>query len=70
MFSERSTFFSAHFWTTAAASHHKLYIYCCKAQHSSFVNIHIEFSKPMKYDFQTHDENKTIALTDICKVRA
>ncbi len=36
----------------------------------SAVNIHIEFSKPVKYDFQTHDENKTITLTGICKARA
>ncbi len=38
----RRTVFSAHFWMTAAA--HYEYVYCCKAQYSSCVNIYIEFS--------------------------
>ncbi len=40
-FSERSIFFSAHFWTTAAASQ---VVDILQAQHFSFVNIHIELS--------------------------
>ncbi len=58
-----------------AAAHYE-YVYCCKAQHSSFVNIYIKFSmtwwpKPVKCNFWTHAyENKKIApLTDICKAR-
>ncbi len=49
--------FSTHFCAMSAASHHK--------------NSQWHESKPVKYDFQAHaNENKTIALTNICKARA
>ncbi len=76
-FSERSTFFSAHFWMTTAASHHKLCVYCCKVQNSRFVNIYIEFSMTWVQTCETWFSNRCCwkqsdcpALTDICKLQS
>ncbi len=63
-FSERKTVFSA-----PLAVHYE-YVYCCKAQHSSIVNIYIEFSmtqwvRTREIWFLNHaDENKNDRTAD------